>query len=157
MKSSLDKLTVQIESLKKVLPEQDIYVQQVSKASVYWHIQHSLLTIEKILQSLEESNPELYTSSFKLGKLFVFRAGIIPRGRAESPQVVQPTERYTYEQIQQEIQKIQTLLPLFSQLAVCAYFEHPFLGKLKTDEAIKFLVIHTHHHIKIIKDITQTN
>jgi hypothetical protein len=33
------------------------------------------------------------------------------------------------------------------------YFEHPFLGKLKKKAAIRFLEIHTNHHLKIIEDI----
>ena len=36
------------------------------------------------------------------------------------------------------------------------YFEHPFFGKIKRKETIRFLEIHTNHHLKIIDDILKS-
>jgi hypothetical protein len=33
------------------------------------------------------------------------------------------------------------------------YFEHPYFGKLRLNKTIKFLEIHTNHHLEIINDI----
>jgi hypothetical protein len=36
------------------------------------------------------------------------------------------------------------------------FFEHPYFGKLKLKETIRFLEIHTTHHLSIIEDIVIT-
>jgi hypothetical protein len=33
------------------------------------------------------------------------------------------------------------------------YFHHPFFGHLKLNKTIKFLEIHTNHHLQIIHEI----
>ena len=35
-----------------------------------------------------------------------------------------------------------------------AYFKHPLFGNVNTPRIYRFLLIHTNHHLKIIKDIT---
>lgn len=157
MKTIFDTLNKEVKNLQKYLQAQDMVTPEVSEASVYWHIQHSLLTIEKIFEALQKSTPNNYKYSFTIRKFFVLSVGIIPRGRAQSPAQVIPSEQYTSDQIYKETQKIQALLPLFTELPERAYFEHPFLGNLKKQQALRFLAIHTNHHIKIIKDITQAH
>ena len=153
----MDTLEKQLQILATYLSPEEVYNEKVSAAGSYWHIQHTLLTIEKIFESLSQSDPKAYSPSFSLSKVFVFSTGNIPRGRAQSPASVRPTERATFEQLHHELQKVRSLLPAFISLPPHAYFNHPVLGLLTTREAMRFLAIHTRHHNKILRDIVRTS
>ncbi len=52
---------------------------RVSKSSVGWHIEHTLLVINVIIAGLKNSNPGEYKWKFNLSRLFVFTFNKIPR------------------------------------------------------------------------------
>ncbi|MBI2722499.1 MAG: DinB family protein [Bacteroidetes bacterium] len=142
--------------LENTLPQQHIQNLAVSGSSVGWHIEHILLTNNAIINALKNSEPTKYKPSFRFSKLLVFVTGKIPRGRAKAPKVVTPalfnTESLTahINYGKDKIQELKTLSP-------SAYFTHPFFGDLKLKDTIKFLEIHTKHHLNIIKDILRIN
>jgi hypothetical protein len=105
-----------------------------------------------ILEAVEKSNPADYTWSFKLSRIVVFTMNKIPRGRAKAPKVVVPK---TYdEQTLLEHLKIVTLkIQGLENMSSDKYFDHPYFGNLRLNKTIKFLEIHTKHHLEIINDI----
>ncbi len=126
---------------------------KVSKAPVGWHIEHTLLAVNKIIKALERSNPTEYRPKRSFAKFFVFTFNKIPRGRAKAPANVRPAEKFSSESIQELFKTSYISLRKLSTLQKDNYFEHPFFGKINLKASIKFLRIHTKHHLKIIDDI----
>ena len=148
----MQKLQKYLAELETKIPNLEDYNPTVSKSNVGWHIEHILLTNKMIIEAVEKSNPADYTWSFKLPRIVVFTMNKIPRGRAKAPKVVVPK---TYdEQTLLEHLKIVTLkIQEIEKISPDKYFDHPFFGNLRLNMTIKFLEIHTKHHLEIINDI----
>jgi len=148
----MHKLLKQIKELESIIPNQEDYNPEISKSNVGWHIEHILLTNKMIIEAVEKSNPANYIWSFKLSRILVFTINKIPRGRAKAPKVVAPK---TYdEQTLLEHLKIVTLkIQGLENMSSDKYFDHPYFGNLRLNKTIKFLEIHTKHHLEIINDI----
>lgn len=127
--------------------------EKISKADVGWHIEHVLLTLSLVTNAIAKSNPKGYKWTFNFIKIAVLTTGKIPRGRAASPEVVRPKGNYDMETLKNHLEKTkETLLSLHS-LNDDQYFTHPYFGDLRLKPTIKFLEIHTRHHLAIINDI----
>lgn len=151
----MKKLQTQLNELETKISKQNLYNNNISKSNVGWHIEHILLTINQIIEDLKKSNPLNYKWSFKISKILVFSINKIPRGKAKSPKIVAPTiydELTLSEHLKSAKLKIQDLQNIGSG----NYFNHPFFGNLKLDQTIKFLEIHTNHHLEIINDIIKS-
>ena len=150
-------LNLQIDELASYIPKMNSMNTEVSKGSIAWHIEHTLLTINAIIKQLPKSNPTAYKWQFKMSKFIVFTLNKIPTGRAKAPDVVTPKTEITLESLEQHIIKTREHLKSLETLSKDAYFDHPFFGHLKLKETIKFLGIHTNHHLGIIKKIIVTS
>ncbi|MBK7887142.1 MAG: hypothetical protein IPJ86_07535 [Bacteroidetes bacterium] len=150
--ASLNSLLLEIEGL---LPHQSKSQPAISGAPVGWHIEHSLLTINRIITALEKSDATGYKSSFKLSKLIVFSMGKIPRGRAKAPGIVQP-KQYDEMSLGSHLEKTKEKMQELHHIPNEHYFEHPYFGHLKVKKTIRFLVIHTQHHLSIMNDIVKS-
>jgi hypothetical protein len=148
----MNKLLIYVKELESKIPNLEDYNPEISKSNVGWHIEHILLTIKMIIEAVEKSNPADYTWSFKLSRIVVFTMNKIPRGRAKAPKVVVPK---TYdEQTLLEHLKIVTLkIQGLEKMSSDKYFDHPYFENLRLNKTIKFLEIHTKHHLEIINDI----
>ena len=150
----MKKLQKYLAELETKIPNLEDYNPTVSKSNVGWHIEHILLTNKMIIEAVEKSNPANYKWSFKLSRIVVFTMNKIPRGRAKAPKVVVPK---TYdEQTLLEHLKIVTLkIQALENISSDKYFDHPYFGNLRLTKTIKFLEIHTNHHLEIINDIIE--
>src|SRR2546423_10523612 len=147
-----DKLEKLIGELQEKIAQQNILNENISSSPVGWHIEHSLLTIDVITYALKNSDPQKYKRSFNFSKAYVFITGHIPRGRIQSPKYVRPkdyNEQSLQDHARQTLEKIKELKILDRN----QFFKHPFLGNIKLAPALKFLTIHTRHHLRIIRDI----
>jgi hypothetical protein len=63
----------------------------VSNSTIGWHIDHSLMVINGIIEQLEISNPSNYQPKCTFSKFMVFITGNIPRGKAKAPKIVMPS------------------------------------------------------------------
>ncbi|WP_268846973.1 hypothetical protein [Flavobacterium aestivum] len=153
----MEKLKKLIQDLESKIPNQEILNPAISKSSVGWHIEHSLLTIILIVGALQKSNPENYKWKFNFKRVLIFTINKIPRGRAKAPKVVQPKEDVNIESLRNHLEKGKAKLAELNSISDKNYFEHPYLGHLTLKPTIKFLEIHTNHHLQIINDIIKSN
>ena len=129
---------------------------EISKSNVGWHIEHSLLTIMGVTKVVLRSNPLNYKWKFKLSRFLIFAFGEISRGKAKAPDVVVPKNEITETQLLSNLELTRKLILELKSVSNDHYFEHPYLGKLKKKDTIRFLEIHTNHHLKIIDDILKS-
>ncbi|PTX62233.1 hypothetical protein C8N46_103333 [Kordia periserrulae] len=148
------------EFLHNELKEIENYIQDfksvnsnVSKVSVGWHLEHLLLTITKIYEKMEKSNPKEYRNRFNFTKMMIFSSNQIPRGKATAPTIVTPSETIELVSINKKIILAKQLASKIDNLPENTFFKHPSAGYLNRDDAKRFLKIHTEHHLKIIRDI----
>lgn len=148
----MNKINKQLEELATRIPQQDVVRMHVSKSTVGWHIEHSLLTINIIIEEVKKSNPINYKWSFKLSRVLVFAMKKIPRGRAKAPKIVAPL-KFDEKSIKEHLELTKSNLQGIKTINSNKYFNHPFFGDLKLDKTLKFIEIHTNHHLAIIHDI----
>ncbi len=148
----MTKLEFLLKKLETKICLQNIVQTTVSASSIGWHIEHTLLTINKIAEATKASDASDYKWTFKPIKYIVFFTGKIPRGRAKNPKVVDP-DFFNEDSLKIHIQKTKTTILELIHLEKEKYFKHPFFGNLKLKDTIKFLEIHTNHHLKIIEEI----
>jgi len=152
----MNQLAEYLDELSTLISQQDKHNQAISQSNVGWHIEHILLTINMIINEVKKASPEKYKWSFKLPRILVFSMNRIPRGRAKSPTIVLPTT-YDKHTLLGHIKLTQTTIHELANISQEQYFHHPFFGHLKLKKTIKFLEIHTNHHLEIIHDIIRSN
>jgi hypothetical protein len=149
-----------MKNLDTILPELANYIahhnksnKAISEVAVGWHLEHSLLVIKQITATVAQSEPKLYKSKFNLSRFVVFLTKIIPRGKAKAPKVVIPNDEITMETLQESLKNTYQAITYLKDCEENQYFMHPFFGQLNKKQTIKFLAIHTEHHLKIVRDI----
>lgn len=143
-----------LQELQQNIKYIDIVHNKVSQVSVGWHIDHSLIVIRDIMKQVIESNPDNYRWKFNLWRMVVLWLGFIPRWRAKAPDFTIPRNTITAVDILHHLHEIKELMPAFEALQDNHKFlDHPFFGKLTLSQSKKNLVVHTNHHLKIIRDI----
>jgi hypothetical protein len=153
MKRLSDLLT----QLNKHIAHADCSNTSISTATVGWHIEHTLLVINQIIATLQTSEPSKYESKFSFWKLVIFTTKKIPRGKAKAPKQVQPANSFTITSLQNHLLQAQAAIQQLSSLQANHYFKHPIFGNLNVKSTIKFLGIHTSHHLNIINDIVKNS
>ena len=150
----MKKLEAVLQKLEITISMQDVIQISVSSSSIGWHIEHSLLTINKIVEATKASDANNYKFIFKPLKYIVFFTGKIPRGKAKNPKQVEP-EFFDENTLKIHLQKTKNTIKELNAIDKNKYLNHPYFGNLKLEDAIKFLEIHSNHHLKIINDIQQ--
>jgi hypothetical protein len=126
---------------------------KISKGSVGWHLDHSLKVINSVFEALKNSNSEDYKKQFNGLRLFTFTLGFFPRGKAKSPKRVLPPEIIVKEDIENQLEKAMENMAMVSVLEDNQFFTHPLFKQLNKKQTLKFLKLHTKHHLKIVEDI----
>jgi hypothetical protein len=150
MKNSLDTL---LDSIAIYISDYELLNTEVSQSNIGWHIEHTLLTINGIVEALTRSNPKDFKPKFSVIKYIVLVTKKIPRGKARVPKVVAPKVEYTADSLRQHLEVTKEKIKQLELISEAHFFEHPYFGGLKKKQTIRFLEIHTNHHLKIIRDI----
>lgn len=150
-------LQKEIDAIVSYLPSIDKINQQVSKVNIGWHLDHSLNVILSVHKAVSNSNPAEFKSSFNLTRTLILTTGIIPRGKARAPKVVQSNvTEFKEEDLLKKIKQAKSCLVDLLEADNNAHFRHPYFGDLNKKNTGRFLEVHTRHHLKIVKDILKT-
>lgn len=147
---SLNSLIVELELF---LPHIERIKESISKASVGWHLEHSLLALVKMISAVEYSDPKEFKVSFNWKRSLVLAIGKMPRGKAKVPNYVKPGVAISEATIRPLLEKAKQKVTSFETLNNDKYFTHPVFGDVQLKKTRKIIAIHTVHHINIIKDI----
>lgn len=142
-----------VEELSTYLKYSDALNTDISNWSVGAHIEHSTKVISSVCKAIELSDPKDYKPKFNLTKTILLSLNWFPRGKAKAPKAVQPTLSSDPEVLKEYLQKADERLKTLQGLAKNRFFKHPIFGLMNVKESKKFIALHTHHHIKIIKEI----
>jgi hypothetical protein len=125
------------------------------------HLFHSVIVGHGILDvvdqlcqsSAEEGKP---TTRFAPWVSAILLMGWLPRGRAKSPERFHPPEQVDLRQLERQSRELSRRLGdargrISEILSAKGRYAHPVLGPLSAGQWLRFLVIHTHHHWKIVR------
>ena len=125
----------------------------VSTSTIGWQIDHSLKVIIGIINQLKVSELKKLPLRFNFAKTVIFFTKTIPRGKGKAPKSVQSNDEIEKVDLVDQIELAQKLIIELEELDNKCNFKHPYFGLLNKIETIKFLKIHTNHHLKIVNDI----
>lgn len=126
---------------------------KVSRSSIGWHLYHLMRVITGIEFAMTKSDPKEYKFQFNWSKIYVFMTNGFPRGSARAPKSTVPQEKVTRDQLEELLAHARKAYDNILLLDKNQFFKHPYFGNLNKKSSIRFLKIHTIHHLKIIRDI----
>ncbi|MFK7785132.1 MAG: DUF1569 domain-containing protein [Crocinitomicaceae bacterium] len=156
-KKSTNKLSMYVDELQSAIVDKELSSASVSSVNIGWQIQHSLLVLNAVSGVLETANPKEFKKKFNLLKFVLFAIRRFPRGKAKSPKSVRPTSELSTEELEKLIIVARTNVSNLSSLGSGQFFKHPLFGDLRLKDTIRFLELHTNHHLKIIRLIQKSN
>lgn len=142
-----------IQQLESYIPQAEKSNPNVTASTVAWQIDHSLKVIKASLMMLKNSDPKKYQPKFSIAKSIVLFTGKIPRGKARAPKQVNYKGDISQESLKNQAEELKTLVKEINSIEENKYFSHPIFGDINKKKTLKFVGIHTNHHLKIIKDI----
>lgn len=152
-----------MKKLERLLKEIDLNIPlferkdlKISNASIGWQLEHVMLVMNSIIKAIEVSEPADYIYKWNLNRAIVMTMRNIPRGKARAPERVQPREEFTETSLKMHLAKTRENVGKLSYMSNNQFFPHPSLGHMKLKTTIKFLGIHTKHHLKIVDDILKS-
>ncbi|MEM8891269.1 MAG: DUF1569 domain-containing protein [Bacteroidota bacterium] len=141
------------DEIEALIPYKDSLNTEVSKVDVAWHLDHSLKVVNRIYQALESSKPEEYRYQASIVRWAAYSWGDFPRGIAKSPSAVLPPEHITTNDIYRQLAEARAKMEQFKALPKNSFYSHFAFKNINRNKSIRFLEVHTNHHLKIIRDI----
>ena len=146
----LNRLLLEIE---KTIPLKDKMNIKISKSNIGWQLDHTLKVVNSVCTILAKKHSKKYKKNFNLLRSVLFTLGYIPRGKAKAPKFVNEQKPISSESLYEQLNNAKTHLKRVESLSENAYFIHHAFGTLSKNKTIRFLEIHTKHHLKIVNDI----
>ena len=146
-----------ITKLKAEIENGEAHNDVVSKASVYWHLDHILKVYNGVCNLLLNSNEVFYKPKFSFFGWWFITFNYLPRGKGRAPKGTYTKVEITTDQLKQQYKTAENNLSLLQKANENLFFSHPYFGDINKAKTLKFLYIHTQHHLKIINDIRKVN
>jgi hypothetical protein len=151
----------QLDVVEKILGEGPqalpVRVAAVSGWSVGQQLDHLLQVARRSLDVVAAGSPPLARGINVTGRILL-AVGWFPRGVGKSPKTVLPEDAAPLEALASRVPPIRSVYSAVrADRALLARREpvlkHPYFGGLTPKQALAFLVCHTGHHLKIVRDI----
>lgn len=142
-----------LSQIEELIPFKDKTNPAVSKSDIGWQLDHVLKVINGVCGILEKTKPSKYKKDFNLTRTVLFTIGYFPRGKAKAPKIVSSPEVVSTEALDTQLEDAKTHLQNIKPLHNHAFFMHHIFGSLSKAKTLRFLEIHTEHHLKIVRDI----
>jgi len=146
-------LTQLLSKIEAQIPNKELQNPSVSKSDIGWQLDHALKVFNAVSTWTENSNPKEYKRKFNMWRSVLFPLCYIPRGKARAPKYVLPPEIIKTIDLKAQIQTAKTHIENLITLPEKAYFKHFIFGMLSKKQTLRFLQMHTTHHLKIVNDI----
>ncbi len=143
----------ELAEIAQLIDKGDTKNSTVSEKGVYWHLDHSLIILINVSKVLKKSDPSDFKSTFNFTRSLIFALNFIPRGKGKAPKAVHPTSDITKEELLKQFEEAKQQINSIEDLPSKSNFKHPLFGVLNLKQTLKFLKIHTNHHLKICRDI----
>jgi len=137
----------------------------ISKWSTDEQIQHVLLAnrwaLSTMVSMLRDEAEFSESGRLKPLGMLLLGFGAIPRGRGKAPTAAKPSTeatlsdlRVNHRQQRGYLRKIRENQDLARSLST--RFQHPVLGDFTLSHGLRFVRVHTRHHLKIVNEILAT-
>lgn len=158
-----DRAVLRIRALEPIASGDDAELQYRAPSISGWSVAEQLdhlaianrLSVGRIRQALKEG-PNTVPGPTLAGRL-VLLIGYIPRGIGEAPEATRPGGGPVAEVRARVAEAVDALLGLRAELPTIRTARgragHPVLGGFTAAQWLRFIDVHTHHHLKIIRDI----
>lgn len=156
MNRKIEKLHDLLNDIEQAIPFNDKVVPKVSKVSIGWQLDHVLKVINAVCPMLAKKHSRPYKKDFNFMRLLLFPLGYIPRGRARAPKVVNNREAISTKDLEAQLNSAKNHVNGIENIHEGAYFIHHIFGTLSKKQTLRFLEIHTRHHLKIVEDILKS-
>lgn len=151
--TKIDIINKLISKIELYIPEKDMRNDSVSKSDIGWQLDHTLKVINGVCGIMIKTNPNKYKKDFNLMRTVLFPLCYIPRGRAKSPKIVLPPSIVLKENLYAQLQSARINIDNVKALPKTSHFKHHVFGMLSKKQTLRFIEIHTKHHLKIVNDI----
>lgn len=143
----------QLNTIRTLIDSFDKKNDQISAVTIGWQLDHTLKVINGVCYSVILSDPKAYKWDFNANRLWIFNIKKIPRGKAKAPKKVIASGEVTKNDLLKQLEKAIKLFDRLIKQENNAFFTHHVFGNLNLSNSIKFIEIHTDHHLKIAKEI----
>lgn len=159
---SIDDLRAELHKIATLLERPDDELsrrrESVSAWSASEHIDHSLKVAASILKVIRDPKEEVAKPFSMIGRI-VLAVGYIPRGKGRSPKslVGTPAKAEELRAASADVNALLASMPPDRWRHQRRIVMHPYFGGLDPARAIRFAVVHTRHHMKIVDDVLRAH
>ena len=157
----LERIDRQFEQIGELVAAGDpalaVHAPKISAWSVGQQVDHMLNVAQGVFSRLTGEGEEV-AERINLSGRILLGLGWFPRGVARSPKAALPAEAPAAAALGERLARLRgDYQDLRFRTGLLAsrkrLLRHPYFGGLDCAQSLRFVAVHTHHHLKIVRDI----